>query len=376
MKKLLATLCALTLTLSLAACGDKDSSSEKTSSKSSSSSSEKKYNENDDDDNSVSTDDERNSEISADEEAEAFEKLSGSYYMTGYGTSGEVSGKFEDMYVYQDAINEEGVTISKDGVLHIEGEDYQLLAQKIEDEKMIFSIKGSGFSLQDYEKKYRCASKDYEGFAVLEYTSQPITSDFEVMDSNGNVIDAYINISLSYSQKGSTSSNVSISLDTDKPEKNYQDPLTDDEKAEALKAIAGSYEFSYGMNNTSDCSIERYADASSDEVRKIFEDDPVTISEDGVLHFDGKDYQLEPQEFGDNKGLFSVEGCGFSMKEYKHGIGLDVSSKEYSGAAIVKYSVSSFSFGDDTTIIPSISVYVTDSTSESAQVSFDFERED
>jgi len=375
MKKILAALCALTLTLSLAACGDKDSSSEKKNSKNSSSSSEKKYNENDDDGSEISADDARNSEISEEEEAKAFEKIAGEYYMTGYGTSGNVPEKFEDMYVYQDTVNEEGVTISKDGVLHIEGEDYQLLAQKIEDEKIIFSIKGSGFSLKEYEKSFNGASKNYDGFAVLEYTEQPISSD-------GEIIDKYVDLSLKYNVKGSRSTFVSIALGTNKPDKNYKDPLTDEQKAEALKAIAGNYTFSYGMTNNSENSIERYKDPSSDEVKKIFEDDPVTITEDGVLHFDGKDYQLEVQEFskeeddfGEN-GVFSVEGCGFSLKEYKHGIGLDVSSKDYAGAALVKYSVSTWTLFDETTETSSITVYVTDNTSESAQVSFEFERED
>ncbi|MBR3282018.1 MAG: hypothetical protein IKI56_01825 [Ruminococcus sp.] len=375
MKKLLAALCALTLTASLAACGDKDSSSEKKNSKSSSASSEKESG------SDISTDDERNSDISAEEEAKAFEKIAGSYYMTGYGTSGNETGEFEDMYAYQDKINEEGITISKEGIISIDGKEYQLLAQKIEDKDMLFSIEGSGFSLQDYEQQYNVALKDYEGFAVLEYNEEPIESDFEVMDSNGNVLDAYINIALRYSKKGSKSSTVAISLGTDKPEKNYKDPLTDDEKAKALKSVAGSYKYRGGMNNTYAHTIERYADPYSDEVKKIFEDDPVTISEDGVLHFDGRDYQLEVQEFGpdsfdSDEGVFSVEGSGFSLKDYKHGIGLDVSSEEYSGAALVTYSVSSWTVNGETTETGSITVYVTDDTSESAHVSFTFDRED
>jgi len=368
MKKLLAALCALTLTASLAACGDKDSSSEKKNSKSSSASSEKESG------SDISTDDERNSDISAEDEAKAFEQIAGTYYVSGYSKSGKVPEKFDDMYAYEDIVNEEGVTISKDGILRIEGEEYQLLAQKFDDDKMLFSIEGCGFSLPEYEKNNSSALKNYDGYAVLEYSTQPVMV-------NGEEADSYATMDLRYSLKGEVSTSVSISLGTTEQKKNYKDPLTDEQKTEALRKIAGKYKFSYGQQNSFDHTIERYEDPSGDEVKKIFEDDPVTISEDGVLHFDGRDYQLEVQEFGpgsfdSDEGVFSVEGCGFSLKKYKQGIGLDVSSEEYSGAALVTYSVSSWTINGETTETSSITVYVTDDTSESAHVSFNFDRED
>ena len=358
MKKLLSVLCALTLTVSLAACGDKDSSSEKESSSNS----------------SASPDYDSNNDIPTEEEAKAFEKIAGTYYADGYGKTGKAPEKFDDMYAYEDIINEEGVTRSEDGKLSIEGEEYQLTAQKLDADKMIFSVAGCGFSLNEYEKRMEAASDEYEGFAVLEYTEQPITA-------NGEEISSYVSLELKYSPKGNRSTPVSISLGTDKPESNYKEPMNDDEKDKALKTIAGSYTYSYGYCNSFDHTIERYEDPSSDEVKKIFENDPVTISESGVLHFDGKDYQLEAQEFGpgtfgDDEGIFSVEGCGFSMKEYKQGIGLDVSSEDYSGAALVKYSVSSMTINGEELSSSSITVYVTDDTSTSAHVSLTFNRED
>lgn len=117
MKKLLSTLLAMTLVASLASCGDsKDSSSEKSITSSSSSS-----------DNGDNIEEEiEETSLGEEESAAAFKDLAGTYYVTGYGTMGTVPKKFDDIKAYQDLMNEEGVTISEDGVLHIEGEDYQL----------------------------------------------------------------------------------------------------------------------------------------------------------------------------------------------------------------------------------------------------------
>lgn len=372
MKKLLSTLLAMALVASLASCGSTDDSSSEKSSTSSSASS----------DNGDSNEEEiEETSLGAEESAAAFKEIAGAYYVNGYASSGKKPEKFEDMKEYQDKVNEEGVTISEDGILRIEGEEYQLLAQKIEKnpddktkgDKLIFSVKDCGFSIENYEKKRTAAKKDYDGYAVLEYTELPSYVD----DEGVNVI-GYNSLTFYYSPKGKTTAPISISLDSDQPEKNYKDPLTDESKEEFIKRLAGSYTFNYGMNNSSNESIERYADPSSDEVKKIFADDPVTISEDGVLHFDGKDYQLEPQEYDSEKdaGFLSVEGCGFSLKEYKNGIGLDVAEKGYSGVALVTYGESSFTVNDQTTVMPDITVYLTNGESESACVSFNFSGEE
>lgn len=331
MKKLLSTLLALTLVASLASCGDSKDSSSGKSDTSSSSSSEK-------------NNDAEETSLSEEESAKAFKELAGTYYVTGYSSSEELPEKFEDMYAYQDLINEEGVTISEDGILHIEGEDYQLLAQKIEGDSqdenkpysIIFSVKGCGFSIENYEEKKTAAKKDYEGFAVLKYEGHPYYTNDE-----GTIIVA-TPLSISYSIKGNTTAPISLSLSKEKPERNYKKQMSEEEQSEIFANLAGSYTFS-GYTENSDHEIERYKDLSDDDMGKIFESDPVTISESGLLHFDGKDYQLEIQETDDNKVLLSVEGSGFSLREYKNEFGFYVGSEDYFGVAIVNASI------DDTT---------------------------
>lgn len=224
MKKLLSTLLALTLVASLASCGDSKDSSSGKSDTSSSSSSEK-------------TEDAEETSLSEEESAKAFEKIAGTYYMTGHSLSEyNKSGKFENIYEYQDMINEEGITISKDGVLHIDGEDYQLLAQKYEEKlednskttEMIFSVKGCGFSLKDYEALgNKTVDKDYEGFIALRYFEQ--TPNINDEDLETDTWDTWTSIQLDYSTKGEEVAPISILIDTYKPDKANKEPMSDEE---------------------------------------------------------------------------------------------------------------------------------------------------
>lgn len=165
MKKFLAAVFALTLTLSLAACGDKDSSSEKTSDNSSSS--------------VQPTEEEVNSDISPlseKDQKKAFELIAGSKFETnGLSRMGDkLPAEYDGVSLdeLKERYEKEPVTISSDGVLHLDGKDYQLIPQELneEDEKAIFSVEGSGFSLKKFKKSYKVSSKEYSGVAAAEYT--------------------------------------------------------------------------------------------------------------------------------------------------------------------------------------------------------------
>ncbi|HRR76569.1 MAG: hypothetical protein IJK31_05280 [Ruminococcus sp.] len=360
MKKLLATLCALTLTLSLAACGDKDSSSEKNSSKSSSASSK----------------DESSSNITPEQEAEVFEEIARTYTVSGYTSSGDVPEKFKDMEKYKDKLNEEGgVTITKDGVLHIDGEEYQLTAQKVEynpkyeyeGKTITCGVTGCDFSLKGFEHNINTVSKDYEGYAALNYWEFPSYTEYDGRDNCGTT-----GIQLFYSPKGSSLTTISLMLSCDYVKTIDLDPLTDEIKADAFQCLAGEYTYRSGYFEDESCSIKRYADPSSDEVKKIFKDDPVTISEDGVLHFDGKDYQLEYQIFKTDEAIFCVEGNGCSA--IRDGFGFDgVGAKDYSGVVFIESSDFDIDYDGDKITIEAIEINIKDDNSEESCLTLNFD---
>lgn len=153
MKRLLAALTALTLTVPLVACGSKDSSSSKDTSSSTSAS---------DTGNSVSSDD----------ASTILGLVAGTYTVNGTTRIGSnVPQEFEDLTI--DGLNEkfesDPITISGEGVLHYDGADYQLIPEELKDETATLSVEGSGFNLKEFKRNGISASKDYDGPAAVKY---------------------------------------------------------------------------------------------------------------------------------------------------------------------------------------------------------------
>lgn len=97
----------------------------------------------------------------------------------------------------------------------------------------------------------------------------------------------------------------SIKKDT-KKKNNDEDKAESDAKPVSLKDIAGSYHKSGHMYSG------KYPDDINDLDQKL-KDDPITISEDGILHFAGKDYKLVDEGAKKDIYFFSIEGCGFDL---------------------------------------------------------------
>lgn len=94
--------------------------------------------------------------------------------------------------------------------------------------------------------------------------------------------------------------------ETDTKVENTADPLS-------LKDIAGPYHKNGHMY------IGSYPDEyDSDALEATLKEDPITISEDGILHFCGKDYKLVEEGVKGEANIFSVEGSGFDISKFKN----------------------------------------------------------
>ena len=89
----------------------------------------------------------------------------------------------------------------------------------------------------------------------------------------------------------------------------------DDEKTEnditplSLTDIAGTY-----YKNGHAYMGKRPDDI--DELDEKLKADPITISEDGILHFNGKDYKLVDEGAKKESYIFSIEGSGFDISRF------------------------------------------------------------
>ena len=111
-----------------------------------------------------------------------------------------------------------------------------------------------------------------------------------------------------------------------------KDGKTNKDGALSISDIAGSY------HKTGHMFAGDYPDEyAPDNIEKKLKDDPMTISEDGTLHFCGKDYKLIAEGMDDEDSIFSVEGSGFNMKDYSSSS--KVSSKDYEGPCVFALTV-------------------------------------
>lgn len=89
------------------------------------------------------------------------------------------------------------------------------------------------------------------------------------------------------------------------------DDVKVDTSAPDIKTYAGEYVTrGYGL-------WEDYPDElDPKKLEKTLEDDHMTISEDGTLHFCGKDYKLVPEGTKDGSHVYSVDGSTFDFKNF------------------------------------------------------------
>ncbi len=121
-----------------------------------------------------------------------------------------------------------------------------------------------------------------------------------------------------------TTTSAKDDVDSDNNKKNKKDDETEIIASSiSIKDLADKYHKN-GHGFSGDCD---------DEISKIdaaLKEDPITISEDGVLHFCGKDYQLCEGVVKDDVDLFAIEGSGFDSAKYK-GVFSCKGDKDYEG---------------------------------------------
>ncbi|MBQ6251864.1 hypothetical protein [Ruminococcus sp.] len=106
-----------------------------------------------------------------------------------------------------------------------------------------------------------------------------------------------------------------------------------------LKDLAGAYHLN-GYMTMGDVPEE----LDPKQLKETYKDDPVSISEDGVLHLYGKDYKLAAEGMDDEDTVFSIEGSGFDMESYRNSS--KVSDKDYEGPCALIVQVSHMTVND------------------------------
>ncbi|MBP5379512.1 MAG: hypothetical protein J6X85_06515 [Ruminococcus sp.] len=93
--------------------------------------------------------------------------------------------------------------------------------------------------------------------------------------------------------------------DTKENKESSENSETSTGEALSLKDIAGPY------HKNGHAYMGNYPDElDPDHIEELMKDDPMTISEDGTLHFCGKDYKLTAEGKSGEDDVFSIEGSG------------------------------------------------------------------
>lgn len=126
----------------------------------------------------------------------------------------------------------------------------------------------------------------------------------------------------------------------------------------SLKELAGPY------HKTGHMTMGDYPDElDPDNIEEALKSDPMTISEDGTLHFCGKDYKLTAEGMDGDDTLFSVEGSGFDMDKYKKST--KCSDKDYEGPCMFICTVQHMTVNDVDYPYTQYNVYLTSKGDES-----------
>ena len=127
----------------------------------------------------------------------------------------------------------------------------------------------------------------------------------------------------------------------------------------SLKELAGPY------HKTGHMAMGDYPDElSPDNIEEALKSDPMTISEDGTLHFCGKDYKLIAEGMDGEDTVFSVEGSGFDMDKYKKS-SFSCSDKDYEGPCMFLCTVQHMTVNDEDYPYTQYNVYLTSKGDES-----------
>lgn len=319
MKKGIYEFTALVMALSLVGCGsDKNKTSDKESKSSKT---------------TVSSDENKESSTSGKSSLD-IKNYAGEYVMTSYGTEDDGYPDVFDIEDIADTLENDPMTISEDGTLHFCGKDYKLVTEKVFDkfdkEENVYSVEGSGFDFDKYYKSKRmsikCVDKDYEGVAY--FTASESQSKFD----EDTVFKSF---TLHITAKGDEKCALSLSFDSkeDFDKQGARVVFNKTKSADKIPDIK-DYAGKYMLKSYNGCDLYDAFDVKT--ISDALANDPMSISEDGTLHFYGNDYKLVPEGSYSLSNIYSAEGSGFNYNTYTESMGFgssECADNEYEGVA-------------------------------------------
>ncbi|MBO7473253.1 MAG: hypothetical protein J6U00_04500 [Ruminococcus sp.] len=145
------------------------------------------------------------------------------------------------------------------------------------------------------------------------------------------------------------------STDTAK-KKNSRNNASNDELPD-IKYYTGSYTcngyVSWGGSKYPDCKT----------IQNDLENDPMTISADGTMHFHGTDYKLIPEGTKNEAVIFSIDGSGFDFGSFSKNGSVN---KDYDGAAYFTKETQHFTINDEDSSYETYKVCLTAAGDESS----------
>lgn len=171
---------------------------------------------------------------------------------------------------------------------------------------------------------------------------------------------------------GDSSFSFSVSKGDDKTVSDKSADTAKDKKSDK-KADKGAlpdikdYTGSYTCNGYGSWGGDKYPDCET--IQNDLEKDPMTISDDGTLHFHGGDYRLVPEGTKDDAEIFSIEGISFDFDQYPY---YNVTDKDSEGVVYFVKETQHMTVNDVDCPYETYKVCLTakDDTSSSAYISF------
>jgi len=319
MKKELLGFTALVMAAALIGCsGDKKKTSDKESKSA----------------QTTAASDEKKESSSSGKSSLDIKNYAGEYVLTSYGTTDDGYPDVFDIEDIADSLENDPMTISEDGTLHFCGKDYKLVTEKVFDkfdkEENVYSVEGSGFDFDKFYKSKRisikCVDKDYEGVAY--FTASESQSKFDE-DTVFKFFTLFI------TAKGDEECALSLSFDL-KEDLDKQGARVTFNKIKSADKIPDikDYAGKYMLKSYNGCDLYEAFDVHT--IAEALANDPMSVSEDGTLHFYGKDYKLVPEGSYHFSNIYSAEGSGFKFDTYTDSMGFgssECADNEYEGAA-------------------------------------------
>ncbi|EWM52931.1 hypothetical protein [Ruminococcus flavefaciens] len=145
----------------------------------------------------------------------------------------------------------------------------------------------------------------------------------------------------------------STTVDSKESKDNKESTKAAAEMSVSFKDLAGPY------HKTGHMTMGEYpGELDPKKLEETLKNDPMTISEDGTLHFCGKDYKLSAEGMDDENAVFSIEGSGFDFEKYKKA-SFSCSSKDYEGPCTFMRAVQHMTINDEDHAYTEYRLYLT-----------------